>query len=268
MHDLIDDVARHGVLFIFLNVLLEQLGVPIPAVPTLVVAGALAADGRLSGAAILASAFVATLLADGVWFALGRRHGRAILKLLCRVSLSPDGCVRETEGRFERWGLESLLIAKFVPGFSTVAPPLAGAARIPFWRFLVFTAGGTLLWAGSAIGAGMVFHRTVDRVLAVLASLGTAAVYVLGAALALYIAGRWWRRWLFVRKFRMARIRPEELNRLMSEGRSPVVVDVRGEGSRRRDPRSVPGALVMQAVEFEAAIAALPRTQEIVLYCT
>ena len=268
MHDLIEQVARHGVLLVFFNVLFEQIGLPIPAVPTLVVAGALAADGRLSGFAVLTAAFAATLLADSAWFSLGWRYGRTILKLLCRVSLSPDSCVRDTEGRFERWGLPSLLVAKFIPGFSLVAPPLAGVSRARFGRFLLYTAGGTLLWAGSAVAAGLLFHHTIDRVFDVLGRLGTAALYVLGVALALYVAGRWWRRRLFVQKFKMARIPPADLHRLIQEGKSPLVVDVRGESARRRDPRRVPGAIFLQAPEFETTLQALVPSQEIVLYCT
>ena len=155
MNELTALVLEHGVGFVFLNVLLEQLGLPIPAVPTLVVAGALAADGKLPFGRLLAVALVATVAADTVWFLLGRRYGQKILKTLCHVSLSPDSCVRQTEGIFDRYGLASLLVAKFVPGFSTVAPPLAGAAGAPLPRFLLFTAGGTLLWAGCALASAL-----------------------------------------------------------------------------------------------------------------
>src|SRR5262245_16494719 len=132
MQELANQLIRYGLPLIFLNVLAEQVGVPIPATPLLVLSGALAATGRMSASLVLLTAVSASYLADAVWFALGRRHGRPILKRLCRISLSPESCVRQTEGLFERYGLYSVIFAKFVPGFSTVAPPLAGAMGVRF----------------------------------------------------------------------------------------------------------------------------------------
>jgi membrane protein DedA with SNARE-associated domain len=261
-------VLRYGLTFLFLNVFLEQIGVPIPAVPTLVVAGALVADGRLPGPAALAAAFFATVLADSVWFGLGRLYGQRILKLLCKVSLSPDSCVRRTESLFERWGLSSLLLAKFIPGFSTVAPPLAGASRASFARFLLFTSGGTLLWAGAALLGGMLFHDAVESVLTFLTSLGGGALVIVGAALAMYVAFRWRQRRRFFKALRMARISVEDLYRLMQEGKPPLIVDVRTPQGRMRDPRRIPGAIVLDTENLDAQIRELPTVREIVLYCT
>src|SRR4029078_1488884 len=140
-------VIQYGVALVFVNVFLEQIGAPIPAVPTLIVAGALSRNGQLSSTHVLVAAFLASLLADYGWFLLGRRYGYKVLQLLCKVSLSPDSCVRETEARFERWGVKALLIAKFIPGFSTVAPPLAGAAKRSTLGFLVYDGIGALVWA-------------------------------------------------------------------------------------------------------------------------
>lgn len=268
MKDLVSLLLRHGTSLVFGNVLLEQLGLPIPAVPTLVVAGALAADGKLSLATLLFVAYVATVGADTLWFFLGRRHGQRILKALCRMSLSPDTCVRQTEGVFEKYGLASLLLAKFVPGYSTVAPPLAGAAGTSYPRFFVFTSGGTLLWAGSALFLGAVFHRTVDRVLAFLSSLGGWAFVVLAGGLLLYILFKWVQRRRFYRFLRMARIRVGDLRTLMEAGETPVVVDVRSRNARTRDPRRIPGALTIDLEDLDAHVALLPADREIVLYCT
>ena len=268
MNELLQDVARYGALLIFLSVLVEQLGLPIPAVPTLVVAGALVAEGRLSGRNVFLAACLGSLLADSFWFALGWRHGTKILRFLCRLSLSPDTCVRETEGYFEKWGHRSLLVAKFLPGFSTVAPPLAGAARSGVGRFLLFTTGGTVLWVGSALAIGIVFHATVGKALELLARLGALAVVLAAAALGAYVGARWWRRRLFIRRFLVARIHPSELADRMRQGESPLVVDVRSDVARKRDPRSLPGALVMRSRSFEEVLASLPLDREIVLYCT
>lgn len=268
MNELTRLVLRYGLTFLFLNVFLEQIGVPIPAVPTLVVAGALVADGKLSGAAALAAALVATLLADAIWFGLGRLYGQRILKTLCRISLSPDSCVRQTEGFFERWGLASLLFAKFIPGFSTVAPPLAGASRAGLAPFLLYTAGGALLWAGAALLGGFAFHGAVDRILRSLTDLGSGALVIVCVALALYVAFRWAQRRHFYKTLRMARISVDDLYRLMQEGKSPLVVDVRTAHGRSLDPRRIPGATVLDLENLDAQIARLPAGREIVLYCT
>jgi membrane protein DedA with SNARE-associated domain len=268
MSALTQSVASYGLPLVMLIVLLEQLGLPIPAIPVLVVAGALAVDGKLTAWQILLGAVAASVVADTLWFALGRVQGNKILKTLCRISLSPDSCVRQTESAFERWGMPSLLVAKFIPGFSTVAPPMAGAvgARLPV--FLLFDAGGALLWSGAGVLAGMIFHRAIDRVIAAIASLGSGALVLLGAGLAAFIAVKWWQRRRFYRMLRMARISVEDLRRLIDEGKSPVVVDVRTAGARVRDPRRIPGAVVMTATELDARLAELPRDREIILYCT
>jgi len=261
-------ILRHGVGFVFLNVLLQQLGVPVPAVPTLLVAGALAAESRLPFGTLLAAVIVATVAADTVWFFLGRRYGQKVLKTLCRMSLSPDSCVRQTEGLFDAYGLASLLFAKFIPGYSTVAPPLAGAAGAPLPRFLLFTAGGTLLWSGTALSLGVLFHGAIERALSALTSLGGGALALVGAALLLYIGVKWTQRRRFYRFLRMARIRPADLRRLMDEGEAPLIVDVRSHGARARDPRRIPGAVVVDILELDEKISRLPTDREIVLYCT
>ncbi len=268
MNELTALILEHGVGFVFLNVLVEQLGIPVPAVPTLVVAGALAADGRLQFGKLLAAALVATVAADTVWYLLGRRYGQKILKTLCKVSLSPDSCVRQTEGLFDTYGLASLLVAKFIPGYSTVAPPLAGAAKAPLSRFLLFTAGGTVLWAGGALALGALFHGAVERALSFLSGLGGSALVLLGLALLLYIAAKWMQRRRFYKVLRMARIRATDLRRLMDDGEAPVIVDVRSGSARARDPRRIPGAIVADVAELDEKISHLPTDREIVLYCT
>jgi len=268
MTRLVHYVIRYGVPLVFLNVLAEQLGVPIPAVPALVVAGALSREQRMSSTNVLIAALFASLIADYVWFELGRRYGYRILKTLCRVSLSPDSCVRDTEARFERWGLKSLLIAKFIPGFSTVAPPLAGAARQSRLAFLVYDGIGALLWAGSAVAAGRVFFRYIDRVLVALENLGWWGLLLLGSVLGIVIIVKWMQRVQFLRQLRLARIAPEELKALIDSGASPVVLDVRTPAAQRRDRRRIPTAIVASADTVERQLAAVTPGAAIVLYCT
>ena len=268
MSKLVAYVAQYGVLLVFANVLVEQIGIPIPALPTLIVAGTLVREGRLSFLALLAAAVAASLVVDTAWYFLGRRYGHRVLKTLCRISLSPDSCVRHTEATFEKWGMASVVAARFITGFSTVAPPLAGAMGASLPAFLLYDSLGTTLWAGTGLILGFVFHRAIDDILGFLEGLGTGALYLLGTALALFVLFKWWQRRRFYRTLRMARISVDELRRLFEGGQRPVIVDVRGEGERNRDPRRIPGATTMEVSEIDAKLPGIPPEVEIVLYCT
>jgi membrane protein DedA with SNARE-associated domain len=261
-------VLDYGLPLIFVFVLLEQLGAPVPSLTVLIVYGALSVQRDLPAWPALLVAVVASALADIVWFALGRAKGHRILKTLCRISLSPDSCVRQTESVFERWGLPSLLVAKFIPGFSTVAPPMAGVTGARFSTFLLYDAGGALIWSVAGLAIGMVFHRTIDRALELLASLGSGALVIFGAGLLVWMAFKWWQRRRFYKLLRMSRITAEDLYTLIDSGKSPIVVDVRTAAARLADPRRIPGAIVMTVDQVDERVAELPREREIILYCT
>jgi membrane protein DedA with SNARE-associated domain len=261
-------LAHYGLVLVFVNVFLVQAGVPVPAVPTLMVAGALSAGSGPALPAILGVAVVGSLLGDAIWYAAGRMYGMRVLQLLCRISISPDSCVRETETRFVRWGPVSLLVAKFVPGFATVAPPLAGALRITCARFLAYSAIGAALWAGVAAGAGRVFYRQIDWILAKLTEMGVYAVILLAVALMLFVAYKWYERRRFFKVLRMARISVDDLYRLMQDGVQPVVLDVRSASAREIDPRRLPGSIALDMHNLDAEIARVPPDREIILYCT
>jgi membrane protein DedA with SNARE-associated domain len=268
MARLVHYVIVYGVPLIMLNVFLEQIGLPVPAVPTLIIAGALARDGKISSTHVLLGAVVASLAADWIWFLLGRHYGFAILRTLCKISLSPDSCVRETAAKFERWGLKSLLFAKFIPGFSTVAPPLAGAAKERTWAFAIYDGLGALIWAGAAVALGRLFHRAIGRVLLALENLGGWAVLFVALVVGLWILVKWWQRLGFYKRLRMARIHAHELKAMLDRGEAPIVLDVRTPTVRKLDPRRIPGAIVAQSDAIDTHIEQLPPGREIVLYCT
>jgi len=268
MHPLLVELAWHGFAIVLGNVILESFGLPIPALPTLIAAGALAAEGRLPVFGILFLGAGAAVSADLVWFLLGRKRGRRILKTVCKVSLSPDSCVRQTEHLFERSGMRSLLFAKFIPGFSMVASPLAGAMGASVPSFLLWDGAGNLLWAGVGVGTGLLFHDAIDRVLELLSTLGLGALVVLGTALGLFILWKWRERRRFFKALALARIAADELQELLGSGRPPLIVDVRTETALRIDPRHIPGALRMTLDEISARLDGLPRDRDIILYCT
>ena len=266
-HEIIALIAQYGLLLVFLNVLAAQAGVPVPAVPTLVVAGALAAGGHLSLAGIVAAALAGCLLGDLAWYLAGRRYGTGVMRTLCRISLSPDSCVKQSELRFQRWRGWVLLVAKFVPGLSMLAPPLVGAMGLPPRHFVLLDGLGALLWAGVAIALGYAFAGEVERVLDAVAQAGTVAVETAAALLAAYVLVRWWRRERLLRSLRMARIGVDELARAIAEGRAPVVIDVRSAVARQLDDRIIPDALLADVEGIVQAVVAIPPDRELVVYC-
>jgi membrane protein DedA with SNARE-associated domain len=189
-----DLLAHYGLALIFVNVLVEQIGLPVPAVPTLVVAGAMAAGGHLSATTAFVVAFTAARIADWSWYVAGRRYGQRIISLLGRVSLSPNAWLRRSGYHYRRWGGLALVFAKFIPGISFLMPPLAGAMGVSWSAYLAFGSLGTAIWAGTAIGAGVLFHSEIDRLLVVINELGSIAIAALGVLLTGYAATKAWQR--------------------------------------------------------------------------
>src|SRR6267142_285330 len=176
MNETLDFLVRHGTAVLFAAVFIEQLGLPLPATPWLLAAGALIGTGKMNGAVALAAAVIGSLVADLIWFYLGRHYGNRVLNLLCRISLEPDSCVRRTQDVFTRYGMRGVVVAKFIPGLSTLAPPLAGSSGVGAPRFFFFDGLGSLLYAGCFILVGALFSHQLEQVIAALASLGGSAV--------------------------------------------------------------------------------------------
>jgi membrane protein DedA with SNARE-associated domain/rhodanese-related sulfurtransferase len=265
MDEILAQLATHGSLIVGFNVLLQQLGLPIPAVPTMMVAGALAAAERIDGLATFLLSVAASLAADLVWFWAGRRYGYSVLRLLCRVSLSPDTCVRQTEDIFERWGFYSVVVSKFVPGFSTVAPPIAGALRMPIGAFVLASIASAGLWVGAAMGTGFVFARQIELALAWTSDNASLAALVAGAAVAAYVLLKAWQRWRLARSVHAARISIDELREMLEQEPRPFVVDVGSMLAHKSRPH-IPGAKLLD-LDAIASLADWPTDRDIVVYC-
>jgi len=266
--ELLDFLVRHGYLLLFVWVLAEQFGLPIPSAPLLLAAGALAGTHRMNLEIVIVLPIVAVAIGDTIWYELGRLQGARILKWVCRISLEPDSCVRRTQLRFERSGPWALVGAKFVPGLGVVTIPLAGISRMHWRRFALFDGLGTLLWTGAYIGAGDAFSGELERVAAHLAFLGRGLFVLLVAGLALYIAAKFFNRRRFLRKLRIARITPDDLRREMDAGADVIIVDLRHASEFEAEPETIPGAVRMEPAELEEAIEVIPRDREIVLFCS
>lgn len=267
MANLISLLQQYGVLIVFAVVLVEQMGLPIPAYPVLIVAGALAMDGGTPLPLVLGVAMLACLISDVFWFRAGRRFGKRILKLLCKISLSPDYCVSQTEDNFRKWGPKSMVVAKFIPGFNTIAPPMAGALGTGAPTFLAFSLMGGLLWSATGIAIGAYFHADVDKVLGVLSTMGSTALTVLAILLGLFVLAKFIERRRFQQAMQTERISIAELKELLDAGHDPVMVDARSSTAQLLEP-PVPGALLVGGADPLSLIQSLPKDRHIIVYCS
>ncbi|KVR90309.1 DedA family protein/thiosulfate sulfurtransferase GlpE [Burkholderia vietnamiensis] len=267
-----DLVAQYGPLLVFANVLAAAIGLPVPAMPTLVLFGAMAAmHPAMIGSqvvTVLALSVLGALIGDTVWYVAGRRYGGATLKTICRLSLSRDSCVRKTERFFGRYGVRVLAVARFIPGLSLVSVPMAGALGTRYRTFAGYDALGAALWTIVALGAGLVFYRQIDWLFAGASRLGRAVLLVIVALLALYAAVRWMRRRALIRQLASARIGVDELERLLRDPSAPVVLDVRSAEHRKLDPFTIPGAQFADERHIGDIVARYPLTQKFVVYCS
>ncbi|KRA82007.1 sulfurtransferase [Lysobacter sp. Root667] len=255
-------IESYGLLVVLVAVLLDQGGVPVPAYPPIIVTAAVAVDRGENLLAIVLVASLAAVAADWLWFIGGRRFGNALLRLMCRLSLSPDSCVLMTRGVYARWGAPSLIVAKFVPGFAAVATTLAGDTGTSTRRFLLFDALGALLWASVAVAVGAVFHKAVNEVLERLESLGHYALPVLLTLIAAFVAYKWVRRQWFLRQLRMARISVGELYRMIEDGSGPTILDIR-RAEARAESGWIPGAILVATLSDAPLVPA----DEVIVYC-
>ena len=265
MQLLVDLVLRYGLALAFVTVLIEQIGLPLPCYPILVVTAALSARGAYNVPQLIAVSVIACLLADYAWFRAGARFGRRVLTLMCRISLSPDSCVRQTESIYERWGAPSLLIAKFVPGFGAVATAMAGVVGVSPLAFVLFDAMGAAIWTGVAAALGWIFRDAVDDILAVIASAGRVGLLAIACAFALYLMAKLVQRQRLRRQLRMARVSAEELSDMLKGEPRPLVIDVRSAGSR--EGGMIPGSRWIEVHAPDEELRSLPVADEVIIYC-
>lgn len=268
MNEILDFLTRHGPSVLFAAVFVEQMGIPLPASPWLLAAGALGATGKPHWYSALAAGACGSLLADAIWFYLGRHRGQSVLNFLCRVSLEPDSCVRRTQDLFTRYGMRGVIAAKFVPGLSTLAPPMAGNSGMPAPRFFFFDGIGSLLYTGVFILIGTIFSKQLDQVLAALERLGTGALALVIGLLALYLGYKFYQRHRLLKELRMARITVDELNQKLEAGENITILDLRSAAEVERNPLLIRSARHLTMDELESRKDEIPRDRDIILYCS
>jgi membrane protein DedA with SNARE-associated domain/rhodanese-related sulfurtransferase len=262
---LVNLIQQYGLLIVFANVFLEQIGLPVPAYPAILITGALLSQGNYSAAMLLLTAVIAALIADLFWYFSGRTYGRRVMTKLCRISLSPDSCVRQTESIYLRLGPPALLFCKFIPGFASISSALAGTLGTKSITFIIFDSLGAALWAGSAIFLGSLFSSAIDELLNVLMQMGKWGSILIALGLAAFIASKWWQRYRFLKSLRMAKISVDELDQMLKGGLNPVIIDVRPT-HLQADGR-IPGAIMMSVDTVDAVVLDAPLDGEIILYC-
>lgn len=267
MNEVTQFLIDHGYSILFLWVFVEQIGLPIPAAPLLLAAGALAGSGQLSLSFAFAVAIAAAMLSDTFWYQFGRLRGSPVIRLLCRISLDPDSCVRQMKEVFAKHGIRSLLVSKFIPGLNTVAPPLAGVLRMSRWRFLLFDGLGSAFWVGAFAGLGYLFHNQIDDVAVYVQHFGKSAAVLALGGFAAYIALKYMRRRWFMKQLFNARITPEELKEMLDAGEGPIILDVRHSLEFLTDPQKIPGAFHLAVENLEKDHHRIPRDRDVVLYC-
>lgn len=268
MHGTTEFLIRYGLPLVFAAVFVEQMGLPLPALPWLLAAGALSAAGKFNLALGLLVSVIACLLADAFWFYLGRYRGNQVLGLLCRISLEPDSCVRRTQNVFTKYGLPGVLVAKFVPGMSTVAPPVAGMSKVGAGRFLFVDGLGSALYAGCLLGFGYFFNRQIDQILAAVGRIGGSALSLLATLAALFIAYKFWQRQWLLHELRTARITASELREMLQAGQKPLIFDLRSNAAVEEDPVVIQGAVHLGVEEINTRLNQFPKDRDIIVYCS
>ena len=264
----LDFLVHYGYIILFLWVLMEQLGIPIPSMPLMITAGTLTATHKLSLPMVLLSIIAGSLISDSVWYLMGKRYGGAVVRLVCRLSMESSTCVRRTEDYFTRHGAGALLLAKFIPGLGTVAAPIAGQTGMPYPVFAVYDLGGILLWSLSITLAGRFFGDFLKHHPNALAWVGHFAVLLFVLAIFGFLAYRIGKQRRFLRKVRSARLEPEELKTMIDRRQEVFIVDLRHPLDYLPDPRILPGAIRMTPDKLVERRNEIPLDRDIVLYCT
>ena len=268
MNGSIQFLREHGTTVVFLAVLAEQAGLPIPCTPWLLAGGALARTGEPSMVALVGVSALAASLGHLLWFFAGHRWGYAVLRVLCHISVEPETCVQRTQGTFDRFGARALVLAPFVPGLTTVAPPLAGLSRMRLWRYLALDGLGDVLWAATFVGLGYVFGDQVTWALRGALMYGSSIVGLVLATAGLWVLWKLLQRELVRRKLYVDRVPPEELREMLSHPSPPLVLDLRHRQELLDDPHTLPGALHISPAELPRRHGLIPRDRDLILYCS
>lgn len=268
MNKSVEFLVHHGAAVLFGAVFVEQIGVPLPSAPWLFAAGALIGAAKMNWVVALGSAVLGSMLSDMIWFYLGRHYGNRVLGLLCRISLEPDSCVRGTQNIFARYGIEGVVAAKFIPGLSTLAPPLAGSSGFKVHRFLFYDGIASLLYVGSFILVGVLFSRQLEAIIAAFGNLGTGAFTLIATLILLYLGFKYVQRQRLLRELQMARITVDELHQKQEAGENLMILDLRSQSAVDEDPLLIRGAVHVNFDDVARRLEDIAHDRDIIVYCS
>ncbi len=268
MNESVQFLVQYGYVVLFVWVLIDQVGLPLPVLPLLLVAGALSGTGELNFTVVLLLASLASFVSNIGWYEVGRSRGTSILNLICRMSLDPGLCVRWTKDMFARHGKKSIVGAKFVSGLNAVAASVAGLFEMPRHHFLMLNGLGSCLWAGGFIGVGYLFSSQIDQVLEPVLRLGGWLVAMMAVAFGAYVGLRYLLRRRYLKFRGEAQITPGELKQKLDRGEDPLIVDLRHPLDYEADPRALPGAVRTEPDEVLSRHRDISPGREVVLHCT
>jgi membrane protein DedA with SNARE-associated domain/rhodanese-related sulfurtransferase len=264
----LDFFLHYAYWILFLWVMVEQLGVPIPSAPVMITAGTLTATHRLSLPLVLIAIVAGSLVSDSLWYFMGKKYGGSVVKLLCRLSMERSSCVRKTENYFTKHGAGALVLAKFVPGLGSVAAPIAGQTGMKYRFFAIFDTAGILLWAMAFTLGGRFFGDVLKKHPNALGWVEHFAFLLFVLALLGFFIWRFLRQRAFLREIRMARLEPDELKNMIDREQPVYIVDLRHPLDYLPDPRTLPGAVLLSPDTLVQQSAEIPRDRDVVLFCT
>jgi membrane protein DedA with SNARE-associated domain/rhodanese-related sulfurtransferase len=268
MTDVRQFLVHHGAPVLFGAVFVEQIGLPLPALPWMLAVGALSATGGFNSLLGIGATMIACLVADTIWFYLGRFRGTQVLNLLCRISLEPDSCVRRTQNSFTKYGWKGIIVAKFLPGLSTMAPPIAGMSSISARRFLFVDGIGSMLYGACFIYLGYFFNNQIQQIENAFASIGASALWLIVGVVAAYVAYKYWQRQRLLGELRMARVTAPEVRQMQTAGDSMVILDLRSSAELENDPELIQGAIHLTLDDVKARRYQIPRDKDVIVYCS
>jgi membrane protein DedA with SNARE-associated domain/rhodanese-related sulfurtransferase len=264
----LDFFLAYAYWILFLWVMVEQLGIPIPSAPLMLTAGTLTATHKLSLPLVLISIVAGSLVSDSVWYAMGKKYGGNVVKLLCRLSMESATCVRRTENYFTKHGAGALVLAKFIPGLGSVAAPIAGQTGMKYRFFAVFDTAGILLWAITFTLTGRFFGDVLKKNPNALQWVEHFAFLLFVLLLMGFFIWRFLRQRAFLREIRMARLEPDELKNMLDREQPVYIVDLRHPLDYLPDPRTLPGAVLLSPDTLVQQSEEIPRDRDVVLFCT
>lgn len=172
---LLDLFARYGYAVVFVGVLLENTGVPVPGETILLAGAALAQFGRLSLGGAIATAVAGAILGDNFGFSIGRHGGRTLAERYGPGLGLSNRRLAEFDRFFLRYGARTVFVARFITGLRVVGAVLAGASGLRWPTFLLFNAAGAVVWSVAVAAAGYLLAYSWDTLERVIGALGLAA---------------------------------------------------------------------------------------------